>query len=305
MKFKSTVILITLLALTLCILGGCSNNTSTNPDKEAFAEYVAFNSLERLEKDGVNYKKEYYAIEDGKQVLIFTVYWDSGKLYAEYDERTTFSYDGNLAFYRFQSDGETSYTSLLLGSEGIDKLVVDDALLIPEEETLIETISDEQFIAVTEISAKEYVVSEMEGYVGDEIEYEEGMRIRYSYIFDEDTKELLQIDSTLLLPDDSTRDLGAIKYSYNVEFQDPFEREENKEYVAAAKDQTLSRTIKVTYGPGTDDEQTMEYTIPKEYPFYIFTDNYVSEIYLDKDCTELFDVSGDAGEDLELFVPLD
>lgn len=305
MKFKSTVILIMLLALTLCILGGCSNNTSTNPDKEAFAEYVAFNSLERLEKDGVNYKKEYYAIEDGKQVLIFSVYWDSGKLYAEYDERTTFSYDGNLAFYRFQSDGETSYTSLLLGSEGIDKLVVDDALLIPEEETLIETTYNKQFIAVTEISAKEYVVSEMEGYVGDEIEYEEGMRIRYSYIFDKDTKELLQIDSTLLLPDDSTRDLGSIKYSYNVEFQDPFEREENKEYVAAAKDQTLSRTIKVTYSPGTDDEQTMEYTIPKEYPFYIFTDNYVSEIYLDKDCTELFDVSGDAGEDLELFVPLD
>ena len=304
MKFKSTVILITLLALTLCILGGCSKNENTN-GKAAFDEYVAFNSLERLEKDGVNYKKEYYAIEDGKQVLILTVYWDSGKLYAEYDEGTTFSYDGNLAFYRFQSDGEISYTSLLLGSEGIDKLVVDDVLLIPEEETLIETTYNKQFIAVTEISAKEYVGSEMEGYVGDEIEYEEGMRIRYSYIFDKDTKELLQIDSTLLLPDDSTRDLGAIKYSYNVEFQDPFEREENKEYVAAAKDQTLSRTIKVTYGPGTDDEQTMEYTIPKEYPFYIFTDNYVSEIYLDKDCTELFDLSGDAGEDLELFVPLD
>lgn len=305
MKFKSTVILITLLALTLCILGGCSNNTSTNPDQEAFAEYVAFNSLERLEKDGVNYKKEYYAIEDGKQVLIFTVYWDSGKLYAEYDEGTTFSYDGNLAFLRFQTDGAISYTSLLLGPEGIDKFIVDDALLIPEEETLIETTYNKQFIAVTEISAKEYVVSEMEGYVGDEIEYEEGMRIRYSYIFDKDTKELLQIDSTLLLPDDSTRDLGTIKYSYAVEFFDPFEWEENKEYVAAAKDQALSRTIKVTYSPGTDDEQTMEYTIPKEYPFYIFTDNYVSEIYLDKDCTELFDVSGDAGEDLELFVPLD
>ena len=304
MKLKSTVILITLLALTLCILGGCSNNTSTNPDKEAFDEYVAFNSLERLEKDGVNYKKEYYAIEDGKQVLRSTAYWDSGKLYVEYDDGA-FSYDGNLAFLRFQTDGASSYTSLLLGPEGIDKFVVDDALLIPEEETLIETISDEQFIAVTELSAKEYVENEIEGYTDDGTKYEEGMRIRYSYIFDKDTKELLQIDATLLLPDDSTRDLGPIKYSYNVESQDPFEREENKEYVAAAKDQTLSRTIKVTYGPGTDDEQTMEYTIPKEYPFYIFTDNYVSEIYLDKDCTELFDVSGDAGEDLELFVPLD
>ena len=165
--------------------------------------------------------------------------------------------------------------------------------------------SNKQFIAVTEISAKEYVEIELEGYTDDGTKYEEGMRIRYSYIFDKDTKELLQIDSTLFFPDDSTRDLGPIKYSYNVEFQDPFEMEENWEYVTAAKDQTLSRTIKVTYGPSTDNEQTMEYTIPKEYPFYIFTDNYVSEIYLNQDCTEPFDTSADTGENLELYVPRD
>ena len=304
MKSKSTFISIAILVFALCILGGCSQNTSTNPDRATFDEYAAFNSLERLEKDGVSYKKEYYAIEDGKQVLMSTAYWDSGKLYVEYDDGA-FSYDGNLAFFRFQTDGAASYTSLLLGPEGIDKFIVDDVLLIPEEETLIETTFEKQFVAVTEMSAKEYIEIELEGYTDDETKYEEGMRIRYSYIFDKDTKELLQIDSTLFFPDDSTRDLGPIKYSYNVEFQDPFEMEENKEYVTAAKDHTLSRTIKVTYGPGTDDEQTMEYTIPKEYPFCIFTDNYVSEIYLDKDCTELFDMSGDTGEDLELFVPLD
>ena len=303
MKLKSTFISITILVFALCILGGCSQNTSTNPDKATFDEYVAFNSLERLEKDGVNYKKEYYAIEDNKQVLISTAYWDSGKFYVEYDDGA-FLYDGNLAFFRFQTDGASSYTSLLLGPDGIDKLVVDDVLLIPEEETLLETSSDKQFIAVTELSAKEYVEIEIEGYTDDGTKYEEGMSIRYSYIFDKDTKELLQIDSNLIFPDDSTRDLGPIKYSYNVEFQDPFEREDNKEYIAAAKDPALSRTIKVTYSPGTDDEQNMEYTIPKEYPFYIFTDNYVSEVYLDKDCTELFDMSADAGEDLELFVPL-
>ena len=249
-------------------------------------------------------KKEFYAIEDGKEVLISTAYWDSGKLYVEYDDGA-FTYDGSLSFLRFQTDGATSYTSLLLGPEGIDKFSVDDVLLIPEEETLIETAFDKQFVALTELSAKEYVEREIEGYTDDGTKYEEGMRIRYSYIFDKDTKELLQIDSILFFPDDSTRDFRPIKYSYNVEFQDPFEMQENKEYVTAAKDQTLSRTIKVTYGPGTDDEQTMEYTIPREYPFYIFTDNYVSEIYLDKNCTELFDTSADIGEDLELFVPLD
>ncbi len=304
MKSKSTVILIALLALSLCILGGCSKNASTNPDKAAFDEYRAFNSLERLEKDGVNYKKEYYAIEDSKEVLKSTAYWDCGKLYVEYDDGA-FSYDGNLAFFRFQNDGAASFASLLLGPEGIDKFIVDDVLLIPEEETLIETTSNKQFIAVTEISAKEYVERELEGYTDDGTKYEEGMRIRYSYIFDKDTKELLQIDATLFFPDDSTRDLGPIKYSYNVEFQDPFEMEENREYVTAAKDQTLSRTIKVTYGPSTDNEQTMEYTIPREYPFYIFTDNYVSEIYLNQDCTEPFDTSADTGENLELYVPLD
>ena len=303
MKLKSTFISIVVLVLALCILGGCSQNTSTNPDKATFDEYVAFNSLERLEKDGVNYKKEYYAIEDNKQALKSTAYWDCGKFYVEYDDGA-FLYDGNLAFFRFQTDGASSYTSLLLGPDGIDKLVVDDVLLIPEEETLLETSSDKQFIAVTELSAKEYVEIEIKGYTDDGTKYEEGMSIRYSYIFDKDSKELLQIDSNLIFPDNSIRNLGPIKYSYNVDFLDPFEKQENKEYVAAAKDQARSRTIKVTYSPGTDDEQTMEYTIPKGYPFYIFTDNYVSEVYLDKDCTKLFDMSADTGEDLELFVPL-
>lgn len=304
MKLKPAVMTIAIFALALCILCGCSNDTGTNPDTAAFEEYVAFNSLERLRADGENYKKEYYAIEDSKQVLIATEYWDADKLYVEYDGGTTFSYGDNLAFFQMQNDGETSYTSLLLGPEGIDAFILDDALFIPEEETLIETTSGKQFIAVTEISAKEYVEIEMEAHTEGEIKYEEGMRVRYNYTFDKDTKELLQLDSTLLLPDDSTRDLGSIKYSYGVDFVDPFEMAENKDYVTAAKDPALCRTVKITYGPGNDDEQTIEYTVPKGYPFYVFTDDYVSKIYLDKDCTELFDMSGDAGEDLELFVPL-
>ena len=131
------------------------------------------------------------------------------------------------------------------------------------------------------------------------------MRIRYNYIFDKDTKKLLQIDSTLFFPDDSTRDLGPIKYSYNVDFADPLEMEDNREYVAVAQDPTLSRTVKVTYDPNTNQEQTIDYTIPKDYSFYIFTDHYVYEIYLDRDSTEPFEMSADTGENLELYVPLD
>ncbi len=304
MKSKSAHIFIVLMALGVCIFSGCAENTSVSADKEAFDEYVAFNSLERLAKDGVNYKKEFYAIEDNKQVLAASQYWDSGKLYVEYDDGTTFSYGNNLAFFRSQNDGKTSFNPLLIGPEGLGKFIIVDSLFIPEEETLIETTSDKQFIAVTEISEKEYVERELEGYTGGQIKYEEGMRIRYHYIFDKDTKELLQIDATLFYPDDSMQDLGPIKYSFGVDFLDPLESEENKDYVTAASDPNLSRTVKVTYGPGTEKEQTIEYIIPKEYPFYIFTNDYVSEVYTDSGCTELYEGSDDTGADLELFVPL-
>lgn len=304
MNSKSTFISIMLLVLALCIVNGCPKNASASADQEALDEYVSFNSLERLEAEGKNFKKEFYAIEDNQQVLVSSQYWDSGKVYVEGADWTIFSYGSNLFFFRSQNDGDVNFESILIWPEGLDKFILIDPLLIPEEETLIETMSDKQYIVVTEITAKEYVESEMEGFVDDAVKYEEGMRIRYHYTFDKDTKELLRIDAALFYPDDSTQDLFAVKYFYDVDFSDPLESEENQDCIAAAKDPARNRTVKVTYGPGTEEEQTIEYTIPKEHSFYIFTDDYVSEAYTDRDCTELYEVADDTGSDLELFIPL-
>ena len=305
MKSKATFISIMLLVLTICSLIECPTNASASVDNEALNEYVSYNSTERLEAEGENYRKDFYAVENNQEVLVSSQYWDSGKVYVEGNDGMTFSYGNNLFFLRYQNNGEVKYEAILIWPEGINKYILLDPLFIPEEETLIEAASDKPFIVVTEIAAKKYVENELKGYVGDEIEYEEGMRIRYRYTFDKDTKELLEIDATLFYPDDSTRSLGILKYSYGVVFSDPLKSEDNKDFIAAVEDPAQNRTIKVTYGPGTGKEQTVEYTIPTECRFYIFTDDFVSEVYTDRDCTELYIGSDGTSSDLELFVPVD
>lgn len=305
MKSKATFISIMLLVLTICSLIECPTNASASVDNEALNEYVSYNSTERLGAEGENYRKDFYAVENNQEVLVSSQYWDSGKVYVEYNDGMTFSYGNNLFFLRYQNNGEVKYEAILIWPEGINKYILLDPLFIPEEETLIEAASDKPFIVVTEIAAKKYVENELKGYVGDEIEYEEGMRIRYRYTFDKDTKELLEIDATLFYPDDSTRSLGILKYSYGVVFSDPLKSEDNKDFIAAVEDPAQNRTIKVTYGPGTGKEQTVEYTIPTECRFYIFTDDFVSEVYTDRDCTELYIGSDGTSSDLELFVPVD
>ncbi|MBR1443995.1 MAG: hypothetical protein IJ583_10750, partial [Firmicutes bacterium] len=118
-------------------------------------------------------------------------------------------------------------------------------------------------------------------------------------------KELLEHETAVFYTDGSTDIYYVEKYSYNVDFPDPLECEENKNFVAAAKAPAQCRTVKVTYGPDTDEEQTMEYSIPKGYSFYIFTDDYVADKYIDRECTKVYENSVDAVNDLELFVPLD
>ena len=309
MKSKTVFILIVILSIILCALSGCSDKTSTSTgtpidagttvDKESFDEYVAYNSLERLKADGGNYKYDNYIFENDQLVFTSSQYWDSDKLLQEFDNGMIFFYYDDISFYRSQNDGEWVFNPVLFGPDGLDNFALIEPIFVPEEEELIETASsDEQFIAVTELTEKKYIDYYTYG------EYEEGMGLRCKYTFDKNTKELLELETTAFYPDGSTHIYDVRKYSYNVDFPDPLESEDTQAYVDAAKDPEQCRDVKVTYGPGTDEEQTIEYSIPKGHRFHIFTDDFVSEIYTDRECTKLYERSVDADNDLELFVPL-
>ncbi len=321
MKSRSALISFVILIAALCALSGCSEKTSTSSagavstskstdtpkdtgttaDKAAFDEYAAYNSLERLKADGENYKSDYYKYEDGELVYFVSQYWDSDKLCQEFNNGTVYYYDGEFSFFQIENDGELEIDPVLFGPDGIDKFADSELFFIPEEEQLIETTSDQQFVAVTEVTEKEHVDFSLSG-LG--VEYEEGMGIRTKYTFDKDNKKLLELETSAFYPDGHTQTYYRYKYSYNVDFPNPFESEEAKVYAAAAGDPAQCRNIKVTYAPDTDKEQTIEYSIPKGYSFYIFTDDYVADKYTDRECTKVYENSVDAVEDLELFVPL-
>ena len=321
MKSRSALISFVILTAALCALSGCSEKTSTSSagavstskstdtpkdtgttaDKAAFDEYAAYNSLERLKADGENYKSDYYKYEDGELVYFVSQYWDSDKLCQEFNNGTVYYYDGEFSFFQIENDGELEIDPVLFGPDGIDKFADSELFFIPEEEQLIETTSDQNFVAVTEVTEKEHVDFSLSG-LG--VEYEEGMGIRTKYTFDKDNKKLLELETSAFCPDGHTQTYYRYKYSYNVDFPNPFESEEAKVYAAAAGDPAQCRNIKVTYAPDTDKEQTIEYSIPKGYSFYIFTDDYVADKYTDRECTKVYENSVDAVEDLELFVPL-
>lgn len=323
MKSRSTLLSFVLLALALCALSGCSEkkstssddptststsasadvpaNTVTTADQAAFDEYVAYNSLERLKADGENYKSDYYKYEDGEFVYFASQYWDSDKLCQQFDNGTIYYYDDEFSFFQIENDGEREIDPVLFGPDGIDNFTNFELFLLPDEEKLIETTSEQHFVAVTETTEKEQVDFSLNG-LG--VEYEEGMGIRTKYTFDKDNKKLLELETSAFYPDGSTQTYYRYKYSYNVDFPNPFESEEAKVYAVAAGDPAQCRNIKVTYAPDTDKEQTIEYSIPKGYSFYIFTDDYVADKYTDRECTKVYENSVDADEDLELFVPL-
>ena len=165
MKSKTVFILIVILSIILCALSGCSDKTSTSTgtpidagttvDKESFDEYVAYNSLERLKADGGNYKYDNYIFENDQLVFTSSQYWDSDKLLQEFDNGMIFFYYDDISFYRSQNDGEWVFNPVLFGPDGLDNFALIEPIFVPEEEKLIETVSsDEQFIAVTELTEK-------------------------------------------------------------------------------------------------------------------------------------------------------
>lgn len=340
MRSKSAIKSAALLAAALCVvLSGCSEKTdttsddstktttvtestatasestdttansssdtdaaeSTTADKAAFDEYVAYNSLEKSKADGVNLQLDFYTYEDDKLSLVCSNLCVPGKMFTEFDNGTTIYCSDELSFYRFEEDGETVFNPILFGADGLDTFITFDPFFALEAETLLWTTSDKQFIAETEVTDKEYVEDCLSGY---SLEYEEGMGIHNKYTFDKETKKLLELEVTALYPDGSEQIDSIVKFSYNVDFPDPLASEEYKEFADAANDTAQCRTVRVTYAPNTDKEQTIEYNIPKGHNFYIFTDNFVTEIYTDPECSQAF-VSGDTSGDLELFVPLD
>ena len=201
---------------------------------------------------------------------------------------------------------ETIFASLE-GSEYSFAYTRDSALImIPEQETLLETVStgEGRFVAVTEIHDGELVanlLAETEPVGG--YAYVEGMSLCYEYTFDAQSSDLLSIDAFLIDPEGESHLLLRDSYAYDVVSYDPFaEGEPFAEYEAAATDPEQSRIITVTFAPDTENERVAQYYMPNATYFYIFCDGeYVEDIYTDRACTQLFE-SSDGVSDLELYV---
>lgn len=318
MKTKITIIMTLVAALLLSIAAyakGEINDEVNEPDAVSFQAYVDANTKEELLKrhqifrivlneyrDGVIGETLHYYLDNDYAAWNF----DYGVNWLNGHEYTLDSYiDGDTPYYVTYLSKQAEYHDEIL-----DWARGNEFLCLTEPDRIVETIDNGggTFSGVIEFNDPEKVknnIAENAPDLPDDLEYEEGMAIRYNYIFSTETKDLLEYDTFLVIAGKEPVLLNVATFFYDGETYDPFEKGEPfAAYSAAMDDPGQFRTITVIFDPNTKDELEMAYSVPKNTALRIINNSErVQNIYTDRECTQLYDDSERGAEDLTLYVP--
>ena len=193
-------------------------------------------------------------------------------------------------------DDPEGYDVTLAGQQDILSLSVEGELLLSTEET------DGTFVACTVQGNDDITRGYMEntfntigGY-----EYQEGMKLFYTYTFDAASSDLMRIESTLQDADGTEHLYGTTALSYDVEAYDPAaEGSPFAEYLNAGM-----RTVSVTFAADTDEAYTLVYTVPcRTILSPVRNSSYLDpeEVFADPACTQVFE-DGDGMQDAALYI---
>lgn len=292
-----TVISVVLATAALSACGGKSA-----PDAERYHALVKANSFEQLSlrhdsvfldremhfSDGSTTFEKHYA--DANVYYIANEYYGYSALKGS-DRYFEYLWDSDDPTY-YLYDSPDYYAEQLSEQRSVFPLAED------ESEVLEATEKDgERFIAYTTIADQDLLKSLYPTDGSGAFTYEEGMSIRYKYVFDLNTEDLLEIEGTVVYPDGKECVCTKDCFSYEVE------PESVDDILANYYDTTgNTRTITVTYFSGSDDEYSVEYETAKRAYFRIFVNGEIpEEKFSDPECTRPYQ-SGDGTEDIAIYL---
>jgi hypothetical protein len=234
--------------------------------------------------------------DQGKEVSQENWYINNDEIYIE----STSGYASvvNSESYLIANPGDNSLFIYLSSDPNVYKAwlnstKVEYSLTGSSEEVLTSTEEkDGTFHAETLISTdsivNELITAYQEAYATS-TKYESGMKLKYTYDFNTASKDVTNV-STYIVDSDGKETLFITdRYSYeDTDFSD----KKKSGSLAPAYDENNQRTLKVTFGTGTDNAFTREYKLTDNMTFVIYHGgNYVKDIYTDEACTTPYNSS--------------
>ena len=251
-----------------------------------------------------------YYDDAGEEVHSFTDYVDAGRFAEETsDERGELVMD--MLYLKALTDEIGPYLlDVFFDREGAYQEELADAqeytsLSIAPEETLTEvTELNGCWYITTEVSDADWVRARLESDAATSgIEplyaYMDNMSYIYRYVFDTETKDLLEI-MTYLREADGTEHFYALnRITYDLEY------DVADSLFAPYFEATEFCALHLDFAPGTPEESTVTYSIPKEGVYWTVDyqgEKYNGDVYTDPDCTQVYE-GGSKPDELTLYIP--
>ncbi|MBP0988439.1 MAG: hypothetical protein J6S92_09180 [Oscillospiraceae bacterium] len=187
-----------------------------------------------------------------------------------------------------------------------EELYQEDYIIVPKSYSLLETTDkDGSFYSLAEVSGAENVQKELEeGGILSGVEYQEGMRLRYAYTFDKNTKDLTAEEVYWLDSADKKHPVFETEAEYDAEIYDPAKTGEPfAEYFALLEKKDEFRSVTLVFDPNTAEEKEVSYALPCNIQFRVYLDQGIAEkLYTDRECTQAF-ADDNGRDDLKLYIP--
>ena len=298
------------VSLLLDRLSGTGAAAPIDADSTLFAELVEANSFAEVVKRHSSKQLEATRYDENEEEIhSFTYYVDAGQFATENSAG-----GGEIATDLFYLWALTDEEGPYLAEAFFDREdAYQEKLTDAQEYTSLSIAPEETLIEVTELNGCWYMTTEVTDadWVRARIEsdaetsgiepvytYADGMSYTYSYIFDKETKDLLEIWTYLREADGTEHSYGMDRVTYDVEY------DLTDSVFAPYFEATEFRTIHFIFAPGTPEESTVTYTIPKDvYSMLFYQGEIIRRFYTDPDCTEVYQSGGERPDEITLYIP--
>lgn len=309
-RILCALLLVTLLLPSAISCGFAHAEAPTDADKALFTELIEANSFsEIINRHSSKQSEVVYYNADGEEVHRFVDYVDAGQFSEETngnghivtDTLQLWAETDDIGPYLLEVllDEEDAYRELLASRQ------VEASLSIEPEETLTEaTEQNGCWYMTTEIADADWVSARLESDASTSgIEplyaYAEGMSFAYCYVFDAETKDLLEIRTSLREADGTVHSYALDKVSYDMEYNTA------DSVFASYFEATEYSTLHLVFGPGTPEEFTATYMIPKGIYWTVEYQGveYNGNVYTDPECTQVYE-GGKRPDEVTLYIPV-
>ena len=282
----------------------------TDADRTLFAELVEANSFAEVLKRHSSKQNEVVHYYEDEEVHGFTDYVDAERFAEEVSNG-----NGQIVTDMFYLQAGTNENGpwlmeVFFDRESAYQEELTDAqeytsLSVEPEETLIEvTQLNGCWYMTTEVSDADWVRARMESDAekrdgAPAYTYADDMRFAYAYIFDEETKDLLEIWTYLREADGTEHTYGFDRITYDLDY------DLAESMFAPYFEATDFCAIHLIFAPGTPEESTMTYSIPKEGIYWTLNyrgEEYMGDVYTDAACTQVYE-GGAKPDELTLYIP--